>query len=691
MSLQKRELFEVWCHEKDVKTKNIAVLNYVVRKLNIEDLDESKYTENMKKVVKNFTSKINEKWHNCNRTLKGFNARYHQWLDEEIDIPGQCGVTLIPANSVGRPRKPFSEVGAQSKRQKVASLLDDYSTEELSFAVSTNLRKSGQRDAAKIIQCVSNHSLNATRIKKLVNSSPTSPIKYTPEEALALYVDGRYTKNSYILMQSGAKLRNADIYPSYNLLKKAKNCCYPDENNITISEIHAEVKLQALVDHTATRLVHLQQEVMEQCLTEIQHGVTLIHKWGCDGSSGHSNYKQKFTEENGTSLNDSSLFAVCIVPLQLQTSSNNNILWNNPRPSSTRYCRPIKLIFEKETNEVSKREIGYIENQIKKIVPTKINISNKTILVNHCFKLTMIDGKVFSVITQSSNQTCGICGATPKNMNNLEDIYKRTPNKEYLKFGVSSLHAWIRSLEALLHISYRIPIQKWQVKDKTDKQIVQHRKEEVRSRLRSEMGLLIDIPKPGFGTTNDGNTARRFFLQSHLVSPITGLNAELVQNFSVILRTMSSGYAINVEAFKEYTKKTAEKYVECYSWYYMPSSIHKILIHGADIIKEAILPIGVFSEEALESRNKDFKKYREFNTRKSSREKTMRDLLNCLLVSSDPIISSLSKSSSFSKSNHNLSLDSRVIALLSDPAIPSSLGDDSTSNIDSVDSEDSDE
>jgi len=42
----------------------------------------------------------------------------------------------------------------------------------------------------------------------------------------------------------------------------------------------------------------------------------------------------------------------------------------------------------------------------------------------------------------------------------------------------------------------------------------------------------------------------------------------------------------------------------------MPSSIHKILIHGEEIIKAAVLPIGMLSEEALESRNKDFKKYR---------------------------------------------------------------------------------
>ncbi len=83
----------------------------------------------------------------------------------------------------------------------------------------------------------------------------------------------------------------------------------------------------------------------------------------------------------------------------------------------------------------------------------------------------------------------------------------------------------------------------------------------------------------------------------------------------------------------------------------MPSSLHKILIHGDEIIKSAALPIGMFSEEALESRNKDFKIYREFNRRKMSREITMRDLLNTLLYTSDPGISTISSNTSNNERN----------------------------------------
>lgn len=75
----------------------------------------------------------------------------------------------------------------------------------------------------------------------------------------------------------------------------------------------------------------------------------------------------------------------------------------------------------------------------------------------------------------------------------------------------------------------------------------------------------------------------------------------------------------------------------------MSVSVHKILIHGADIIKNLSVPIGKLSEEAQEARNKDFKRTREFNTRKCSRIATNTDVLHSLLISSDPYITSLRK------------------------------------------------
>lgn len=72
----------------------------------------------------------------------------------------------------------------------------------------------------------------------------------------------------------------------------------------------------------------------------------------------------------------------------------------------------------------------------------------------------------------------------------------------------------------------------------------------------------------------------------------------------------------------------------------MPVTVHKILIHSAEVIKSALLPIGQLSEEAQEARHKDCRRFREHHTQKTSRSTTNRDLLNMLFITSDPVINS---------------------------------------------------
>ncbi len=66
---------------------------------------------------------------------------------------------------------------------------------------------------------------------------------------------------------------------------------------------------------------------------------------------------------------------------------------------------------------------------------------------------------------------------------------------------------------------------------------------------------------------------------------------------------------IDAEKFKEYCLATAQLFVQLYPWYNMPQSLHKILIHGWQVIDQMVLLIGMMSEEAQEACNKDFKKF----------------------------------------------------------------------------------
>jgi len=77
--------------------------------------------------------------------------------------------------------------------------------------------------------------------------------------------------------------------------------------------------------------------------------------------------------------------------------------------------------------------------------------------------MTMIDGKVCNILTETkSTQACNLCGATPKIMNDIAVVLRRPINQNATEFGLSTLHAYIRFLEWLIHLSYR-QLKKWKV------------------------------------------------------------------------------------------------------------------------------------------------------------------------------------------------------------------------------------
>ena len=71
-------------------------------------------------------------------------------------------------------------------------------------------------------------------------------------------------------------------------------------------------------------------------------------------------------------------------------------------------------------------------------------------------------------------------------------------------------------------------------------------------------------------------------------------NIDLIQRCGNILTAMASGSTINVDHFEEYCLVTAKMFVSLYPWYYMPASVHKVLLHSADVILFAPLPIGIY-------------------------------------------------------------------------------------------------
>lgn len=653
------------------KCTNVAKFDYLFNllstRLPLEVSEED--VKIIKKFTKIFIKNFKKRWLKAHRNAKTFRNQNLPWLDSHIRWPSCASVDLRsifsretidtqeelslstysmeagPSNcdvsvsmedgppccdiSTNTPlqRKAFADLSNKQKKRRSGSLLD-HDEAELTFALISKLREKGNTQLADIIRCLSMESDKTQKTHDFLFQH--KPDESLPEdEILALFSAINISKWQYQTLRTTLNEKGISKLPSYYKILKAKKSCYPQNpEDINVTETGAKIKLQAILDLTVEKILKITGVDFDF------RTLRLICKWGCDGSSSHSNYKQKHSA--GEMFSDSSVFMASLVPLRLMCGDVT--VWENPRPSSTSYCRPFMFEFMKETEEVINSQINSIDAEISNLIPTKIG----DLVIFHELHMTMIDGKVATVRSETrSYANCNICHATPKEMNKWEVISNKPPAVEMYKYGLSSLHMWIRCFECILHISYNLDFKQWAARGE-HKLLKEQKKKLTQTEMFQRTGLLVDIVKQGFGTTNDGNTARRFFRCYEKSAEITKVDENLIKRFAVILQAISSGKNINIENFRGYCKETAQLYISLYPWYYMPSSVHKLLLHGADICQHfSFIPVGMLSEEASEARNKDFRHIREKHSRKISRKKTNEDIIHNFLVSSDPYISNL--------------------------------------------------
>lgn len=436
-----------------------------------------------------FISEFKTRWTRCHRKEERFFKTHRNWLDSSISF-------FTKQLKRGRKEIAFEESGPKTKYKKTKDLRDNTSLSMLAFATQVKLRESGNIGASKLVHDVA--SCSPTRADKYRKSLLKSVVsnKLSSEEALAVLVEAGLSRHQYNIVKQAAPER----FPSYTAVQLAKKQCYPKSDSMRVCESSVEVDLQALLNHTVERLVLLQNSVIDSLNKKELSELFLYTKWGFDGSSGHSSYKQAF---HGTEATDSSVLITSLVPLRLECGEK--IIWQNPRPSSTRFCRPLKMEFIKETAITSKLEHDRVSEEIKHLNNSTVELGEKVVVVRHSLILSMIDGKVCNALTETtSTQKCYLCGSTSKDFNQIDKMIKKEINTDNLQFGLSILHGWIRFFECLLHLSYKLPIKKWQARSDSDKQIVEKTKAEIQKQFKERTGLIVDCPKPGFGSANDG-------------------------------------------------------------------------------------------------------------------------------------------------------------------------------------------
>lgn len=316
-------VYDVWqscTKEHQVET----ITTYILDLFGVIDCDK-KYLRTLQRYISGICSKLKQKWQKNGRNCAKFLANCKQWLSCKFTLPQEF-LDCIPSSSSksttatsfgpGRPAKQFSECSLSVKKRKMKKLLKLKTQSEIALAAEMSLRASGKRDAAVLIKEITASPRRATVIKKARRIYDSQPKKMSPEQALALIVNTKLSTHQYKEIRNQLKSLGQSVYPPYYLVKTEKKNCCPPEEAITVTEISAEVNLQELLNLTATRIVTVQSEVFDGLSSTnfCQNSFMLISKWGCDGSSAQSRYKQKL---NNPDYSDEHLFAISFVPLRL--------------------------------------------------------------------------------------------------------------------------------------------------------------------------------------------------------------------------------------------------------------------------------------------------------------------------------------------------------------------------------------
>lgn len=601
--------------------------------------------ESVKDKLKKLASKFKTRWQQSNRMQERFTSKNGGWLEIDFNveefIENYNEASSSSAKKRGRPSKSFSELCERGKRRTIDNQQIDPKVDTIEKALLIARRTAYNRRDSNLVKVIGHILKNQEKSKQMYIQLKDQHTMLTPDEAFGLFMEAGLSKFQYQVFRRNSP----SIYPSYDVIGAMKQTCAPPKESIEESASRISVKLQALLENTVIRIM----KIIDGELSEFMDSndmdsaeLILLSSWGMDGSTGYSQYNQALPEG---CQDDSDIFSATLTPIRLfMHDDEKRIMWFNKMPQSIRFCRPFLLQFIKESKELILATKMEVEKEMSELTPVKVELQNgKCVLIDFDFVLSMIDGKVLTYITgNSSMQNCPICGAKPNTMNSIEMLEEGfKSNEESLHYGISPLHAWIRFFECLLHISYRMDFKKWRVTKELKEQYVK-KKKHILGKLYEKFGLRVDQPRSGgSGTSTTGNICRRAFADPQLLSSVLNIDEELIVRFRNILISINCQEPINPEKFDAYCKETYKLYLELYSWYKIPATLHKILAHAGEIILHSPAPLGTLAEEAAECQHKQFKKYRTHHARKRSRLDNLHDVFIRAMNESDPYISTI--------------------------------------------------
>ena len=592
-------------------------------------------------------------------------------------------------------RKSFSDLGARMKKERTDDLIlyiNEYvekecpelsTTQLLGYLVHRiNIQK--KKDIAKI-----GH--------QLFTATAASGQSFEIDEAISMMHELVLSKEQMRKMRQLLG-RKGIYFPTSNELLEGRKKLRPVVTPVLDGK-GVQVQYKDLVKMTVESIlkVALQGKDADQSGT-----YTMVFKDGGDGAGSqivwHSTSMLEYKEN---------MFQYGLAALKLlfrkDGATEDEVLWINDTPNSSRSLRPVFLVRESETDE----------DLLDLVIPTTDQARSELVAEGLCARYrkqavdvkiiihdTMKDLKFKKVISGLGGADCIICYSKQEDWVNRKKVTEGFPIKrtaeDTLKIyqtlvdgdgevpraagdfatrkgltqkplttsdqtSITLTHSYINVTTWFLKLLYRCSIdyKHWVEKSGPLGDPIRNSRDRVLDNIRENTGLDLDRVSSGGhgGTTTNGPQGRRFFSEEILETIqelLSGKPSEkhrdnvllLHRQLSTILSVVSSSQKVDLVKFKSLCLEASYNICDNFSWTRINHTLHGPLHHGVELItRNDGYGLGSLSEECLESNNKDIRNYLQFLSRKVSPEAQVTDVMNRLLERSDPGILHLSMAS----------------------------------------------
>ena len=513
---------------------------------------------------------------------------------------------------------------------------------------------------------------------------------FSLEEGVSLYHSLALSKEKARKVRQYLAVKDVEFPTTTNMLPVRKS--FRPETKAVLNGKGRAADFGELIICTAASLIRVVKET-DQNFNAANGTLTFHLKDGGDGAGTMHSLKSKKSVDDAHNI-----FQYGIIPLRLTQNiqGDEQEVWCNPVPNSSRSLRPSHLIREletdadlldlviKETDQVRKE---FNQNGIKMLV-------GGVEITLHCnIKDTMKDLKFKKKISGLGGADCLLCKSQAKDWTDKVKaaegfkinrsaadtfaIYESVLDEDDeiiinpKDFGVRSgvtqrplsdsdqhcitiTHSYVNGCTWFMKLLYRCyaDYTVW-IEKAGYKHILSTSKDTVRDAIKRETGLMLDyVCSAGAkgGTSTDGKQGRRFF-SNEVVPVLKNLlskqhNKKHLENIlklhnqlSLVLRVISCTQKIDVPKFSKHCKETMSHIIDHFPWVSLNHTLHGAIQHSAELIEmNDGISIGWYSEEGLEANNKDIRNYLEHLTRKCDGNNQIEDAHHRLLERSDPYL-----------------------------------------------------